>query len=158
VIFNLDFGETACVNIPGIKIVKEESQTRKNELLDKLRAALSAREEIVFACVHGSFLDGGAFRDIDIAVFIEPKQADRIDKFDYEFDLSVGLTKQLGQDVDVQVLNDASPGFLNSVFKNGEVLFSRDEQIRLDLLEANSIEVMDFHELSLEYLRECAGR
>jgi len=138
--------------------VKDETQVRKNELLEKLRAVLSTRKEIVFAYAHGSFLDGGAFRDIDLAVFVDSSHAPRFDRFDYAFALAVDLTKEIGHDIDVQVLNGVSTGFLNSVFKTGKVLFSRNEQIRLDLLETNSLETMDFHELSLEYIRECAGR
>jgi hypothetical protein len=53
-------------------------------------------------------------------------------------------------------LNGSSTGFQNSVYRTGRLLFSRDERLRLDILERNSLEAMDFLELSIEYLRECA--
>jgi len=126
------------------------------EMVDRLSTALQLRPEIVFAYLHGSFVDGGRYRDIDIAVYLDPDKAVFLDEFDFAFEAAVDLSKQLRREVDVQVLNGSSTGFQNSVYRTGRLLFSRDERLRLDILERNSLEAMDFHELSLEYLRECA--
>lgn len=125
------------------------------EIFNQLSTALQHRPEIVFAYLHGSFVDGGKYRDIDVAVYLDSEKADAVDGFDYAFEAAVDLSRQLRREVDVHVLNGSSTGFQNSVFRTGRVLFSRDERLRLDLLERNSQEAMDFHELSLEYLREC---
>lgn len=42
----------------------------KEAWLDSLAASLAGREEIVFAYVHGSFLEDGPFRDLDIGVHV----------------------------------------------------------------------------------------
>ena len=125
------------------------------EAIDRLTSALLLRPEIVFAYLHGSFVDGGRYRDIDVAVYIDPDKAVVLDGFDYAFEASVDLSRRLRREVDVQVLNGSTTGFQNSVYRTGRILFSRDERLRLDILERNSLEAMDFHELSLEYLREC---
>lgn len=44
----------------------------RSELSRRLQALLEPREEIVFACLHGSFQRGEPFRDVDVAVWLEP--------------------------------------------------------------------------------------
>jgi len=151
----LDNPERNRANIEGRAMTTLDEKTKT---LDKLRALLISHPEVVFAYVHGSSVDEGAHRDIDVAVMIRPDGISASESFDYAFQLSVDLTREMGQDVDVQVLNGAPAGFKNSVFRQGKLLFSRDEARRLELIEMNSLEVMDFHGLSLQFLRECAGR
>jgi len=45
----------------------------------RLREALEAREEIVFAYLHGSFAEGLPFRDVDVAIYLDPTVAMTID-------------------------------------------------------------------------------
>ncbi|MBM3295220.1 MAG: nucleotidyltransferase domain-containing protein [Candidatus Aminicenantes bacterium] len=137
--------------------MESREQDGRDELIDRLSTALRRRPEIVFAYVHGSFIDGGRYRDIDVAVYLDPEKAAVLDGFDYAFKAAVDMSKQLRREVDIRVMNGSSTGFQNSVYRTGRLLFSRDERLRLDLLERNSQEAMDFHELSLEYLRECVG-
>jgi predicted nucleotidyltransferase len=144
--------KTNKVNLPS---VNERDETAL--FSGRMKDYLLARPEIVFAYLHGSYLDGAAYRDIDVAVFVRPEEIVPADLFDYAFQLSIELTRELGRDIDVHVLNGAPTGFQNSVFRQGRVLFSRDEGLRLDLIERNSLEAMDFHELSRQFLRECAG-
>jgi len=92
----------------------------------RLREALEAREEIVFAYLHGSFAEGLPFRDVDVAVRLDPALAMATDIFDNEMSLSVELTRSLRFPVDVHVLNGAPLGFQHNVLQ-GEVLLLRDE-------------------------------
>jgi len=55
---------------------------QRNEVTKAITAVLFERQEIVFAFVHGSFLSGSVFRDIDLGIFVEG--IDRADFWDYE--------------------------------------------------------------------------
>jgi len=119
----------------------------------RLREALEAREEIVFAYLHGSFAEGPPFRDVDVAIYLDPTVAMTIDIFDYEMDLSVELTRTLRLPVDVHILNGASLGFQHSALQ-GEALLVRDEDKLTDFIERVAIEYMDFAYLGRRYLLE----
>jgi hypothetical protein len=113
-----------------------------------LRDILEARPEISFAYLHGSFIDGGAHHDVDVAVYLDPPS---IDAFDYEMALSVELTRSLHLPVDVQVLNGAPLGFQHSVLR-GNLLFARDEVFLTDFIEQVGWEYMEFSHHLRDYL------
>ena len=115
-----------------------------------IKEALLAREEILFAYIHGSFLSLSDFRDIDVALFINPEEVSSEQSFDYSFRLSVELSHLTAQDIDIQIVNYAPLGFRHSVCKNGRLLFSRDETLRTDLMEETSLDYIAFYELSLQ--------
>lgn len=130
------------------------SKIAKEALTKLIREALLARDEIIFAYVHGSFLSLPEFRDIDIALFVNAAEVTSKEAFDYSFRLSVELSHLTSQDIDIQIMNYAPLGFRHSVFKNGRLLFSRDETLRADLIEGTVLEYIAFYELSLQYIRE----
>jgi predicted nucleotidyltransferase len=49
--------------------VHEEEKGRVEE---RLAGALAGEPDVVFAYLHGSFVEGEVFRDIDVAVFLDP--------------------------------------------------------------------------------------
>jgi len=121
------------------QITSEQKRTLKAVLTRELKQ----RTEISFAYLYGSFIDPVAsFRDIDVAVWLSKK----VLTFSYKFDLEIALEQQLHYPVDVQVLNNASLGFKFSVFKYGELLFCRDEQLLTDLIEEVAVNYMSFNE------------
>ncbi len=130
------------------------SKKTKQALIKLIKEALLAREEIIFAYIHGSFLNLADFRDIDVALYVNPAEVTSKQAFDYSFRLSVDLSHLASQDIDVQILNYAPLGFRHSVFKNGRLLFSKDEALRTDLLEETVLEYIAFYELSLQYMRD----
>jgi predicted nucleotidyltransferase len=126
----------------------------RERLRSLLRQRLSARPEIEFAYLHGSFAEGLPYHDIDVAVYLrEDETFSRDEIFDYEMDLSVELTLALHTDVDIHVLNKAPLGFQHSVLQ-GELLFARDEERLCDYIEWVSAEVMAFSHHAEDYLRE----
>ena len=122
------------------------------EVRARLQTLLAARDEIDWAYVFGSFLDGPGYHDIDVGVYLRPPLL-RGQVFDYEMELSVGLTMTLHTTMDVHVLNDAPMGFQHGVLQ-GEPLFVRDQD-RLDgFIEHIGWEVMEFAHHAEDYLRE----
>ncbi len=117
----------------------------------KLRGLLEQKEEIIFAYLHGSFVESLPFNDIDLAVYVDQSKVP--DAFGYEMDLSVELTMALHFPVDVHVLNDAPLGFQHSVLQ-GEAILVRDEGFLTDFIERVAREYMDYAYLGRMYLEE----
>lgn len=126
----------------------------KENIFKTLKRKLSSSGEIIFCYIHGSFLDDYPFHDIDIAVYVDQKKIKPQQAFDYSFQLSLNLSGEIGLEIDIQVMNYAPLGFQHSVFKNGKLLFSKDENLRLNLIESASLEYIDFFELSLQYIHD----
>lgn len=126
----------------------------KENVIERIKKPLISRSEIIFSYIHGSFLDKFPFQDIDIALYVDQKKISSQQAFDYSFQLSLDLSKQTGFELDIQIMNYAPLGFQHSVLKNGKLLFSKDENLRLNLIESTSLEYIDFFELSLQYIRD----
>jgi len=145
---NLNFNKDSCMFKK--KIVSKES------IIKQIKKFLISRDEIIFCYLHGSFLDNFNFQDIDVALYIDQKKITIQKAFDYSFQLSSDLSKQTGLDIDIQIMNYAPLGFKHSVLKNGKLLFSQDDNLRLDIIESVSREYMDFFELAIQYIRDIA--
>lgn len=128
-------------------------EAKRGAILCAIREALQARQEVLFAYLHGSFAEGRPFRDVDVAVYLREDHPDSTGSFDYEMALSVALSREIGIPVDVRVMNGAPLGFQFAVTK-GQVLTSRDEERRLQFVERTWIEYMDFRPLSERMFRE----
>lgn len=127
-------------------------QRDPDQTVSGLQRALEARPEVVLALLHGSFPRGGAYRDIDVAVWLD-EHLSRDERFRYGVDLSVHLQLELACPVDVQVLNDASLGFRYHALQ-GRPLVARDEPW-LDELRARTWDAyLDFQPFARQYLRE----
>jgi len=125
------------------------SNEERVALLERLACKLKDDPEIVFAYVYGSFIEREFFRDLDVAVWLKnPSKA-----FDYTVDLSARLEIELGVPVDVQVLNGAPLPFKFYVFKDGKLLYSKDEVLRVRLLDEVLRESLD-----LQFVQSLAAR
>jgi len=110
---------------------RELPAEERPRLLKKLRAKLEGSDDVVFAYVHGSFMERPSFRDLDAAIWI--RDASRA--FYYTVDFSAEMNVEVGVPVDVQVLNEAPLPFKHYIFTRGKLLFSRDEAFRLRLAD-----------------------
>ena len=80
-------------------------------------AVLKRRNEIEFAYLHGSFLEGD-FRDIDLAIYLN-KLKTKKDALEYELALERELENIVNIPVDVRVLNNAPLSFRFNTIKGG---------------------------------------
>ena len=118
-----------------------------------LQRELEARPDIVFACVHGSFLTGEVYRDVHVAVWLDPARVARDGRRRHAPDLSVSLHLGLGQAVDVRVLSDAALAFRYHAL-NGRPLVIRDREFFEDLRARPWDEYFDFLPFARRYFRE----
>jgi hypothetical protein len=109
------------------KLTAEE----KERLLDSLRKELEGFDNIIFTYVHGGFVDMEVFRDVDVAIWIKNPE----DAFSYEVDLSAKLEANLKTPIDLHVLNQAPLSFKHHAFTRGKLLFSKDEETRIKLVD-----------------------
>ena len=106
---------------------------QRGEIIKAITAVLSEQQEIVFAFVHGSFLSGSFFRDIDLGIFV--KGIDRADYWDYETELAQEIEETLSHRflVEPKVINKAPLSFCYHVIR-GQLLFSRDEEFLVEFM------------------------
>ena len=125
----------------------------REQIVGGLQRELEVRPEVVLALLHGSFSKGGAYRDIDVAVWLDPERLSPDERFRYALDLSVHLHLQLGNPIDVRVLNDAPLAFRYHALQ-GSPLMVRDERFLDDLRARTWDDYLDFQPFARQYLRE----
>lgn len=105
------------------------------EACRKLKESFENREEIIFAYLHGSFIELKKFRDIDIAVYINESLVPHDEALEYALKISSLTELETGiSPLDIKILNYASIGFRYYATK-GILLFAKDEDKRTDFLE-----------------------
>jgi len=134
------------VSTAGLKYRNTAEGEKK--LLESLGKRLEEDGNIVFAYVHGSLVEKGFFRDVDVAVWIRNPG----DAFKYEVDVSARLEVDLNIPIDLHVLNGAPLPFKHHVLTRGRLLFSRDEGERARIVDET---IRQYADLSL--LRSRSG-
>lgn len=128
----------------------------KDRLVRQLKDLLQDRSEILFALLHGSFLAGASFRDVDLALYVDPGSIGSATFREYESDLTVRFGEAVGLPVDVRVLNDAPVAFRYHALK-GEALLVREADLLDELRAKTWDEYCDFAPFARRYLREAIG-
>ncbi|MFN3741015.1 MAG: nucleotidyltransferase domain-containing protein, partial [Thermodesulfovibrionales bacterium] len=107
----------------------------RKEVIKNLAESLEKRDEIIFAYIYGSFAEGLAWRDIDVAVYVNKDAVPEAEAIDYGLRISAVSEMETGiRPLDIKVINYAPIGLKYYVTK-GTLLFSKDEDIRCDFLE-----------------------
>jgi uncharacterized protein YutE (UPF0331/DUF86 family)/predicted nucleotidyltransferase len=125
----------------------------RERLRSRLARDLDARPEILLALLHGSSARGEAFRDVDVAVWLDPVRLSRDERFRFALGLSVDLRLTLGHPVDARVLNDAPLGFRYHAL-TGSPLVVRDDELLAELRARTWDEYFDFQPFARRFLRE----
>ena len=112
-------------------------------IINLLRERLRCVDDILFAYVHGSFIEGKIFRDVDVAVWIESEEK----AFYYTVDFSAKLEVEVSIPIDVHVLNEAPLPFKYHVLMQGKLLFSKDEKLRFRVIDETVRKYIDLKKL-----------
>jgi hypothetical protein len=108
-------------NITG----KTMNKVSISDMVKKLKETLTMHSDIVLVFLFGSFVRGDitSFSDLDIAIyFTGPADFYRIN------DLREDISEMLGIEVDIVVLNTASPVIRMQVLKKGTLLINKDQR------------------------------
>jgi uncharacterized protein len=111
-----------------------EARLEKIAVIEKLRTYFFAREEVIVACVHGSFTGDGRYNDIDVALLLARAPESALD-YELEIETALSLQRAYPREVDVRLLNGAPVGFQYGVIKKNIMLFVRDEDAYADFKE-----------------------
>ncbi len=107
------------------------SPAERSAIREQIAAELSREPDVLFAYVYGSFLKSEAFHNIDIGVYLSSSHFNNA----MAANLSAHLSAKATLPVDVRTLNTAPISFHLYVLR-GECLFSRDDNLRTDIVEA----------------------
>ena len=124
----------------------------RERVLTRLGEVLTERQDIIFACVYGSFLTADAFRDVDLAIWTADFAAASID-----LELAGSLSSQIGFPVDVRRINDAPVSFQFAALR-GRVVAVQDEELLANLMERIAREYHDRAPLLRRATREAFAR
>ncbi len=108
----------------------------KEKVQKTLSAFFQNRDEVLVAYLFGSVAEDkqNKLSDLDIAVLVETDKLDKLDEqpFGYQVSAMTDLISLLKtNDVDLVILNYATPLLSHEVVKYGEVVFCRDEEKRI---------------------------
>jgi predicted nucleotidyltransferase len=127
----------------------------RDKVLAAMRQALEARPEVVFAYVHGSFVEDRPVHDVDVAVYLAPGAGDgaTLTALSLAAELERALPPTARLPVDVRLLNQAPTGFRYHAFR-GRLLFSRDEEARSAMVERTVVSYLDRKPILEQALKE----
>lgn len=138
-----------------MKTVHHADKDKKRKIQKEITKYLKNENRIVFAYIHGSFLEKG-FKDIDIGIYVnvdfKKKQT-----INYELHLEAELNRMFSYQFDVRVLNYAPLSFKFNVIKKSILLFSKDENKRTDFECLSMVKYHDFDIYRKMYLRDGFG-
>lgn len=132
------------------------SVEERDRLIKQLSMLIKDSPESLVALLHGSFPEGGPFRDLDLALYLDPKIGGRESFRDYELEQGVRWSGVIGLPVDVRLLNGAPVGFRYHAL-TGMVLFVWDEELLDEFRVRTWDEYFDFAPFARRYLREVLG-
>ncbi len=114
----------------------------KSDITSILTRLLTDRPEILFAYLFGSVIESDRFRDVDVAVFVEPEKAPE-DWLTYVLRLTADIEQAVGYRADVVLMNNAPDHLIHSIAK-GILLIDRDEEFRSDWIERSLSRHFDY--------------
>lgn len=133
-------GGQHCRGGTGVRRLHEVDTEKRVIVLDTLRTELAQEDDIVFAYLYGSFLDGVGFHDVDVGVYRGPGLSDSHSLRAGE--LSECLSARVEIPVDVRIVNEAPISFLYHVLR-GMLLFSRDDVRLAEMIEDTTRRYLD---------------
>lgn len=135
------------------------SQNDRQKIAEKIKKLLFSEKEIVFAYIFGSFLSSPTFRDIDVGVYFKDIAKENV--LDKELEIAKKISKTCGLPIDyidVKILNFAPSHFLNSIFKNGILVFSKNEKLLSNIIEETSLNTVANEYFAYQSLKELVPR
>ena len=135
------------------KIKNKLLPQQKEAILQTITKELRSNQALLFAFVHGSFIEEGLpFHDIDIAVYFDEEAAQN-DLVDLCLELSVNLSALARVPVDVHDLNTSRIGFSYEA-TSGKLLYTANEELSYDFIENIRMKYYDLKPFWKENLQD----
>lgn len=123
----------------------EQQSVTLQETLSRAHLCLAPKVEVVFAYLFGSTARGDIRpdSDVDIAVFIDPSALSAV-AASYRTALLTELMSCLGRnDVDLVLLNEAPAILSHRVLRDGQLILSRNDDLRVSFAEKTMLNYYD---------------
>jgi predicted nucleotidyltransferase len=136
-----------------VKKIAKRSTTKKKKaaITETIASFLAQDKEIYCVYMHGSFLTGGPFADIDLGLLlVHPPEY----LLEYEFEIEIAVERQVNFPVDVRVLNNAPVSYIQNVIRNGKVILDKKPDKRSDFESYSLRKYFDFAPFRRRYLSE----
>ena len=114
------------------------NREERQRIEERLAAELARDRSVAFAYLYGSFVESQPFHDIDVGVYLENLQADRLTAT--ALDLAQRLSGTARIPVDVRILNVAPVSFLYHVLRD-QLVFCRDDAVLAEVMELSLIHI-----------------
>lgn len=116
------------------------SRIEKDRITSLVSQELDNDKRVIFAYLHGSFVYGTFFRDIDIFVYIRKDEDTFVTQSSirdniYEAVTDAGFHNIGIDDFDVRVMNDAPYDFVIDILDKGTLLVDKNRELRTDYIE-----------------------
>jgi len=111
----------------------------QQRIAQRVCSSLVSSADIVFAYIYGSFARGEAVRDLDVALYTTEGK-----DFLFAIDIAALLRRDTGFEVDVTVMNHAPVALQFAILRDGLLLFSKDEALRMALIERVSRQYREY--------------
>jgi predicted nucleotidyltransferase len=113
---------------------KTATPEKKETLISRITTVLQTERPVIIAYLYGSFTGAESFRDLDVAVYLDTDILRNTSQtFEYALTLGTELDIEISEvTVDLVPLNLAPLPFAFAVLSRGRLLFSRDEQERVN--------------------------
>ena len=136
-----------------VKKIAKRSATRKKKaaIAETIASILARHQEIYCVYIHGSFINGDLFADIDLGLLlVHPPE----NLLEYEFEIEIAVERQVSFPVDVRVLNNAPISFIQNIIRHGKVILDKNPNTRSDFESYSLRKYFDFAPFRRRYLAE----
>ncbi|MDW7668788.1 MAG: nucleotidyltransferase domain-containing protein [Bacillota bacterium] len=125
------------------------------EMISKIKEYLKGKDYIIFAYIFGSAVNSKEtkYSDVDLAVYTTKSE---IETTEY-----LGMKRELmdmtSKEIDIVILNNASPLVKKEVFNTGVKLFSKDEEVESNFIVHTYFEYEDmkkYYDMSFKAMVE----
>lgn len=136
-------GRTTLFIFRGLPIIMN-GQDERDRIVSRVRDALLPAPPLRVAWIYGSVLTRDDFRDIDVALLLDPKVPEN-EAISFASEVANMIETAIGfrHECDVRVINREPVWFQYEVIRSGVLLFVRDEQDRLDFETGVMVEYLD---------------
>ncbi len=122
----------------------------------KFLSSIFSQHDVLFAYLFGSQAENNLTKlsDVDIAIYFQ-KNVSSKDRFNKKLTIMTELSSYLKRDdIDIVVLNEAYPLLEHRIIKQGIIIYSSDEKVRIDYEVKAVMRYLDFKPYIEKYTKE----
>ncbi|MFC1496825.1 nucleotidyltransferase domain-containing protein [Candidatus Margulisiibacteriota bacterium] len=134
-----------------------QSMTEKE--IEKIKSIIKNQKDVILAYIYGSQAKGKARKnsDTDIAVLLDEKKSPPT-PYGRDVNLAGKIEKPTKLNIDLRILNNSSPFFAFQVIKHGKVLYSADENRRVEFESRARCKYFDLKPMYKMFFRDMNNR